>query len=58
MGISKAAETPIRKLKGKTDKDKLAMGEKIAASTIGGALSCWNQPFEVIHLQPRWNGTC
>lgn len=47
MGISKAAETPIRKLRGKTDTEKLAIGEKIAASTIGGALSCWNQPFEV-----------
>lgn len=47
MGISKAAETPIRKIRGKTADAKLSMPEKITASTIGGALSCWNQPFEV-----------
>lgn len=47
MGISKAAEGPIRRLRGKNKTDQLTMGEKIAASTIGGALSCWNQPFEV-----------
>lgn len=47
MGISKAAEGPIRRLRGKGKTDTLTMGEKIAASTVGGALSCWNQPFEV-----------
>lgn len=47
MGIAKAAETPVRRLSGKADSQKLAMWEKITASTIGGALSCWNQPFEV-----------
>ncbi|KAF2623199.1 mitochondrial DNA replication protein [Macroventuria anomochaeta] len=50
MGISKAAEIPIRKLRGKSESDKLVIGEKIVASTIGGALSCWNQPFEVIRV--------
>jgi hypothetical protein len=47
MGIARAAEGPIRKLKGKNKTDSLTIGEKITASTIGGALSCWNQPFEV-----------
>lgn len=47
MGVAKAAETPIRKINGKASTEKLSMGEKIAASTAGGALSCWNQPFEV-----------
>jgi len=47
MGISKAAEGPIRRIKGKGKTEKLTMVEKIAASTIGGTLSCWNQPFEV-----------
>lgn len=54
MGISKAAEGPIRKLKGKGKTDKLTVGEKIAASTVGGALSCWNQPFEVSKLKERY----
>jgi hypothetical protein len=52
MGIAKAAEGPIRKWKGKSNTDKLNIGEKIAASTIGGALSCWNQPIEVSHVAP------
>lgn len=47
MGISAAAEGPIRSLGGKGKGEKLSVPEKIAASTIGGALSCWNQPFEV-----------
>lgn len=50
MGISRAAEAPIRSLSGKQPGEKLSMGEKIAASTIGGALSCWNQPFEASTL--------
>ncbi|KAF2011986.1 mitochondrial carrier [Aaosphaeria arxii CBS 175.79] len=50
MGISKAAENPVRKMSGKSQAEKLSIGEKIIASTIGGALSCWNQPFEVIRV--------
>jgi hypothetical protein len=50
MGIAKAAEGPIRKWKGKSRTDILTIGEKITTSTIGGALSCWNQPFEVSHV--------
>jgi hypothetical protein len=47
MGISKAAEGPIGKLRSKQPNEKLNVTEKISASVIGGALSCWNQPFEV-----------
>ncbi|WAO96776.1 Hypothetical protein NCS54_01446000 [Fusarium falciforme] len=47
IGIARLAETNIRSFKGKSAKDKLSFGETVAASTIGGALSCWNQPFEV-----------
>ena len=47
IGISRFAEGQIRSIRGKSPGQKLGMGEKIAASTIGGALSCWNQPFEV-----------
>lgn len=47
MGIAKGAEIPIRRLRGKAADAKFSVAEKIAASTVGGALSCWNQPFEV-----------
>lgn len=50
IGISRVAEGQIRLLRGKVPEQKLSMAEKIAASTIGGALSCWNQPFEVSTL--------
>lgn len=56
MGISKAAEGPIRRHRGKSKTEKLNMGEKIAASTIGGALSCWNQPFEVSNIEKHYLG--
>lgn len=56
MGISKAAEGPIRRLRGKGKTEKLNMGEKIAASTVGGALSCWNQPFEVSNIEKHYLG--
>lgn len=47
IGISRFAEESIRSMTGKSKDEKLKFGEKILASTIGGALSCWNQPFEV-----------
>jgi hypothetical protein len=51
IGISRFAETNIRRITGKNETEKLSFGEKIAASTIGGALSCWNQPFEVVRIE-------
>lgn len=50
IGISRFAEESIRSITGKSEKEKLRFGEKILASTIGGGLSCWNQPFEVSFL--------
>jgi hypothetical protein len=47
MGISQFTEGLIRRSQGYSDSRSLSVGEKIAASTVGGALSCWNQPFEV-----------
>lgn len=45
----------IRKARGDiTDEDKrrsLNAWQKILASTLGGALSCWNQPIEVIRVE-------
>lgn len=37
-------------MRGLPNDKKLAMGDKIAASVVGGTLSCWNQPFEVIRV--------
>ncbi|KAI8649354.1 hypothetical protein NCS56_01483500 [Fusarium sp. Ph1] len=51
IGIARLAETNIRSFKGKSAKDKLSFGETVAASTIGGALGCWNQPFEVVRIE-------
>lgn len=51
IGISRFAEGPIRAFSGKSADTKLSTGEKIIASTVGGALSCWNQPFEVVRVE-------
>ena len=51
IGISRVAEGQIRTLRGKSADEKLGMSEKIAASVVGGTLSCWNQPFEVSTLR-------
>ncbi|KAK1142933.1 hypothetical protein N8T08_007174 [Aspergillus melleus] len=51
IGISRLAEESIRSATGKRKGEKLLIGEKIMASTIGGALSCWNQPFEVLRVE-------
>ncbi|PWN51115.1 mitochondrial carrier [Violaceomyces palustris] len=51
MGFARLAETPVRAISGKSEKDKLSAGERIACSTIGGALGTWNQPIEVIRVE-------
>ncbi|TKY88423.1 hypothetical protein EX895_002775 [Sporisorium graminicola] len=51
MGFARLAESPIRSLSGKTEKDKLNAAERIACSSIGGALATWNQPIEVIRVE-------
>ncbi|KAJ3137903.1 hypothetical protein HK100_000310 [Physocladia obscura] len=48
FGISRVAEDLIR---GKDKARKLTDLEKIAASSVGGALSTWNQPIEVIRVE-------
>ncbi|PIG79504.1 DNA replication protein YHM2 [Aspergillus arachidicola] len=50
IGIARFAEERIRWMSGK-EEERLGFGEKILASTIGGALSCWNQPFEVLRVE-------
>lgn len=57
IGISRFAEESIRSINGKSKNEKLKFGEKILASTIGGALSCGNQPFEVSDCRFEFGGT-
>lgn len=51
FGLSRVAEDGIRSLTGKTNGEKLGVAEKIVASAIGGGLSAWNQPIEVIRVE-------
>lgn len=51
MGFARLAETPVRAMSGKTEKDKLGPMERILCSSIGGALGCWNQPIEVVRVE-------
>ncbi|EEQ90493.1 Mitochondrial DNA replication protein yhm2 [Blastomyces dermatitidis] len=51
FGLSRLAETAIRKITGKEEGDKLSGFEKVIASGLGGGLSAWNQPIEVIRVE-------
>lgn len=51
FGLSRLAETAIRKVMNKEDGQKLSGLEKIVASGLGGGLSAWNQPIEVIRVE-------
>lgn len=53
LGLSRFAEDAIRSFRGdKPGENKPLSGwQKIIASTLGGALSCWNQPIEVIRVE-------
>lgn len=51
FGLSRLAEQGIRSVNGKAEGEKLSAPEKIIASGIGGGLSAWNQPIEVIRVE-------
>ncbi|KAJ5134362.1 hypothetical protein N7448_000615 [Penicillium atrosanguineum] len=51
FGLSRLAESAIRNVSGKEDGQKLAAWEKVLASSLGGGLSAWNQPIEVIRVE-------
>ncbi|KAF8983242.1 Mitochondrial DNA replication protein yhm2 [Entomortierella lignicola] len=51
LGLSRLAEETIRKVRGTDSSIPLNAYEKIAASAIGGGLSIWNQPIEVIRVE-------
>ncbi|KAI3153813.1 hypothetical protein DTO046C5_8688 [Penicillium roqueforti] len=51
FGLSRLAESAIRKVANKDEGAKLSAWEKILASALGGGLSAWNQPIEVIRVE-------
>ena len=51
FGLSRVAENGIRNMTGKSEGTKLSVWEKILASGIGGGLSAWNQPIEVVRVE-------
>lgn len=51
FGLSRLAENQIRSLTGKNSGEKLSAPEKIVASALGGGLSAWNQPIEVVRVE-------
>ncbi|ORX37360.1 putative Tricarboxylate carrier [Kockovaella imperatae] len=51
MGFARLAETTLRNFKGIKEGERLSAGDKILASSVGGALATWNQPLEVIRVE-------
>ncbi|KAL4916133.1 mitochondrial carrier domain-containing protein [Aspergillus aurantiobrunneus] len=51
FGLSRLAEDVIRRGAGKEDGQPLNAFEKVLASSVGGGLSAWNQPVEVIRVE-------
>ncbi|KAJ3211851.1 hypothetical protein HDU67_004232 [Dinochytrium kinnereticum] len=51
FGLSRVAEDLIKTRPGRDPSKKLTDLERIVASSIGGGLSCWNQPIEVIRVE-------
>eukprot|EP00741_Cyanophora_paradoxa_P010443 tig00000037_g10098.t1 len=47
FGIARLLEDAMRKPNG----EPLSVGDRITAAAVGGALGCWNQPFEVIRVE-------
>ena len=51
FGLTRLAEQGSRDATGKKHGEKLNAGEKIISSALGGGLSAWNQPIEVIRVE-------
>jgi len=51
FGLSRLAEQGIRDITGKKHGEGLSAWEKILAAGLGGGLSAWNQPIEVIRVE-------
>ncbi|ODV91816.1 hypothetical protein CANCADRAFT_398 [Tortispora caseinolytica NRRL Y-17796] len=50
-GLSRLSESLIRSARGKDKDAALSIPEKLLASALGGGLSAWNQPIEVIRVE-------
>ncbi|KAH8916717.1 mitochondrial carrier [Atractiella rhizophila] len=51
MGFARLIEQMIRKSRGVGEDAKLGAVDKVVASSLGGALACWNQPIEVVRVE-------
>jgi hypothetical protein len=51
FGLARLAEDLIKSFTGKSKDEKLNPFEKILSSIVGGGLSAWNQPFEVVRVE-------
>lgn len=51
IGLSRLAEDWVRTLTKKEKNQGLSVTEKIGCSALGGGLSCWNQPIEIIRVE-------
>jgi len=51
FGLSRLAEQGIRRVTKKENGEKLGAFERVLASALGGGLSAWNQPIEVIRVE-------
>ena len=51
FGLSRLAENALRRATGKEEGQRLGAAEKILASGLGGGLSAWNQPIEVVRVE-------
>lgn len=51
MGFARLAEDGIRSLRGRPAESSLSTFDKLLSSSIGGALSCWNHPIEVVRIE-------
>lgn len=51
FGLSRLAEQGIRKVTHKEHGERLSAIERVLASALGGGLSAWNQPIEVIRVE-------
>ena len=58
MGFARLAENGIRSLRGKKEGEALGALDKIASSTVGGALATWNQPIEVVRVEVSEDVCC
>ncbi|GAA5831337.1 hypothetical protein JCM3766R1_003017 [Sporobolomyces carnicolor] len=51
MGFARLAENSIRNARGIPTGERLSTLDRVAASALGGALGCWNQPIEVVRVE-------